>query len=312
MNKRTMDHWDELRMFLAVANGGTVRAAADKLDLNHATVLRGVARLEQRLKTKLFEKLPSGYRLTSAGADIVDLAAQMSEASTKIEGRIFARDQSVSGPLRLTLPVSFATDLLMETLTEFRSTYPDIALEIIGTGTVANLSNREADVALRVVLGKTSPPENLYGSRLCGFHTAFYRRCDRLSDVSSPLAWLLGPDEFVPLDWIPGEIEMAATPVRFSEMRSRLHATRAGMGITLLPCFVGDADPLLSRVPGSPVIHTGDVWLLTHSDTRQTARVRLLSDRIRDTMRRVSAKVQGQADTVTSDQDDMKEGAKRQ
>lgn len=299
-------------MFLAVANGGTVRAAADALDLNHATVLRGVARLEQRLKTKLFEKLPSGYRLTSAGADIVDLAAQMSEASTKIEGRIFARDQSVSGPLRLTLPVSFATDLLMETLTEFRSTYPDIALEIIGTGTVANLSNREADVALRVVLGKTSPPENLYGSRLCGFHTAFYRRCDRLSDVSSPLGWLLGPDEFVPLDWIPGEIEMAATPVRFSEMRSRLHATRAGMGITLLPCFVGDADPLLSRVPGSPVIHTGDVWLLTHSDTRQTARVRLLSDRIRDTMRRVSAKVQGQADTVTSDQDDMKEGAKRQ
>jgi len=299
-------------MFLAVANGGTVRAAADELDLNHATVLRGVARLEQRLKTKLFEKLPSGYRLTSAGADIVDLAAQMSEASTKIEGRIFARDQSVSGPLRLTLPVSFATDLLMETLTEFRSTYPDIALEIIGTGTVANLSNREADVALRVVLGKTSPPENLYGSRLCGFHTAFYRRRDRLSDVSSPLAWLLEPGDFVPLDWIPGEIEMAATPVRFSEMRSRLHATRAGMGITLLPCFVGDADPLLSRVPGSPVIHTGDVWLLTHSDTRQTARVRLLSDRIRDTMRRVSAKVQGQADTVTSDHDDMKEGAKRQ
>ena len=230
----------------------------------------------------------------------MDLAAQMSDASTKIEGRIFGRDQSVSGPLRLTLPVSFATDLLMETLTEFRSAYPDIALEIIGTGTVANLSNREADPALRVVLGKGSPPESLYGSRLCGFHTAFNGCRDRLGDVSSPLAWLLGPGELVPSEWIPEEIEMAATPVRFSEMRSRLQATRGGMGITLLPCFVGDADLLLSRVPGSPVIHTGDVWLLTHVDTRQTLRVRLLCERIRDTMRTASARVEGRADTARS------------
>ncbi|MCO5734846.1 LysR family transcriptional regulator [Rhizobium sp. SSA_523] len=307
-----MDHWDELRMFLAVAKGGTVRAAADALDLNHATVLRGVARLELRLKTKLFERLPSGYRLTSAGADIVDLAAQMSEASTKIEAKIFARDQSVSGPLRLTLPVSFATDLLMETLTEFRSTYPDIALEIIGTGTVANLSNREADVALRVVLGKGSPPENLYGSRLCGFHMAYYGCRDRLGNVLSPLAWLLGPGELIPGDWVPEEIDMAATPVRFSEMRSKLHAARAGMGITLLPCFVGDADLSLSRVPGSPIIHAGDVWLLTHVDTRQTLRVRLLCDRIRASMRGVSAMVEGRTDRVTFDHDDLEEGAEGQ
>lgn len=289
-------------MFLAVAKGGTVRAAADALDLNHATVLRGVARLEQRLKTKLFEKLPSGYRLTSAGADIVDLAAQMSEASTKIEGRIFGRDQSVSGPLRLTLPVSFGTDLLMQTLTEFRSTFPEIALEIIGTETVANLSNREADVALRVVLGNASPPDNLYGSRLCGFKTAFYVHRDETDGILPALTWLLGPGEDIPSDWTPGDrIELAATPVRFSEMRSRLQATRAGMGVTSLPCFVGDADPLLSRVAGSPVIHAGDVWLLTHGDTRQTLRVRLLCERIRDTMRSVSARVEGRADTAGSD-----------
>ena len=291
-------------MFLAVAKGGTVRAAAEALHLNHATVLRGIARLEQRLKTKLFDKLPSGYRLTSAGTDIVDLAAQMSEASTKIEGRIFARDQSVSGPLRLTLPISFATDLLMETLTDFRSSYPDIALEIIGTGTVANLSNREADVALRVVLGDGSPPDNLYGSRLCAFSTAYYaRRLDRTKGIAPPLAWLLGPGEDVPSDWAPRDsFRSAEVPVRFSEMRSRLYAARAGMGMTSLPCFVGDADPLLSRVPGSPVKHTGDVWLLTHVDTRQTLRVRLLCERIRHTMRTVAAKVEGRMDAGMNDQ----------
>ncbi|WP_323140015.1 LysR substrate-binding domain-containing protein [Massilia phyllosphaerae] len=74
---------------------------------------------------------------------------------------------------------------------------------------------------------------------------------------------------------------MAATPVRFTEMRSQFEAARAGMGVSLLPCFLGDADPALTRVPGSPVEHVGDVWLLTHSDTRRTKRVRLLCDTVR-------------------------------
>ena len=105
-------------MFLAVAHGGTVRAAAESLNVNHATIIRGVNRLEEKLATKLFEKLATGYRLTDAGSDIVELAAQMATASSQIEARIFGRDQNVSGPLRFTLPISFATDLLMPTLTQ--------------------------------------------------------------------------------------------------------------------------------------------------------------------------------------------------
>ena len=303
VTKRTMDHWDELRMFFAVAKGGTVRAAADALSMNHATIIRGVGRLEQRLKTKLFDKLPNGYRLTDAGAEIIDLAGDMSDAATKIETRIFGRDENVSGPLRLTLPVSFATDLLMPMLAEFRATYPDIGLEIVGTGTVANLTNREADVALRVALGQGTPPDNLYGSKLCGFHTGFYTHRERIDAVEAELAWLLGPGESVPTDWSPiGGISMSATPIRFSEMRSRMAAARTGMGITSLPCFVGDADPLLARVPGSPVIHKGDVWLLTHGDTRQTKRVRLLCDNIRAVMREVAPRVEGMAgDTAAAE-----------
>lgn len=291
-----MDHWDELRMFLAVAGGGTVRAAADSLNMNHATILRGIGRLENRLNTKLFDKLPSGYRLTDAGADIVTLARQMSDASAQIEARIFGRDQSVSGPLRLTLPVSFATDLLMPVLTDFQATYPDIALEIIGTGTVANLSNREADVALRVTLGQSTLPDNIYGRRLCGFHTSYYAQRERVTAPDAQLAWLLGLNESIPAGWSPdGGIRMSATPIRFAEMRSQVAAAQAGMGITMLPCFVGDADPLLSRVPGSLSVHVGDVWLLTHSDTRQTRRVRLLCDAIYSCMRRAAPRVEGRA-----------------
>lgn len=289
-----MDHWDEVRMFLAVAKGGTVRAAAEALEVNHATIIRGVGRLEEKLNTKLFEKLATGYRLTDAGSDIVELAGQMSTASSQIEARIFGRDQDVSGPLRFTLPISFATDLLMPTLTEFRASYPDIALEILSSGSVVNLANREADVALRVMVGGASPPENLYGTALCEFHMGFYIGRDLACSRSITPAWLLGPNEAVPADWAPdAEIKMASVPIRFAEMRSQLVAARAGMGISALPCFLGDADPLLVRVPGGPVTHLGDVWLLTHGDTRRTKRVRLLCDDVRSAMQGLAGRLAG-------------------
>lgn len=292
-----MDHWDELRMFLAVAEGGTVRAAADALGVNHATVIRGIGRLENTLNSKLFDKLATGYRLTDAGTDIVELAGQMATASSQIEARVFGRDQRVSGPLRFTLPVSLATDLLMPTLAGFMHAYPDIALEIIASGTIANLGNREADVALRVVTGDTTPPGNLYGMKLCEFYTGYYGHLTLLAAPSGSIPWLLGPGEAVPSEWRPeGGIRMTATPIRFAEMRSQFEAARAAMGITLLPCFLGDADPVLARVPGGPVSRIGDVWLLTHGETRQTKRVRLLCEHIRTVMRDYAGRMAGRLD----------------
>jgi hypothetical protein len=65
----TMIDWDDIRYFLAVARGSSVRAAAERLGVNHSTVLRRIAQLEERLGAHMFEKLPSGYRLTAAGEE---------------------------------------------------------------------------------------------------------------------------------------------------------------------------------------------------------------------------------------------------
>ncbi|MCD2518374.1 LysR family transcriptional regulator [Massilia sp. G4R7] len=281
-------------MFLAVAQGGTVRAAATALDVNHATILRAIGRLERKLAARLFDKLATGYRLTEAGSDIVELAAQMAATSSRIEARVFGRDQKVSGSLKFTLPVSFATDLLMPTLAEFRARYPDIALEILSSTSIVNLGNREADVALRVVVGNATPPGQLYGVRLCGFGVGYYVSRALAQATSPSAAWLLGPDDAVPSDWTTdGTIRMAATPVRFTEMRSQFEAARAGMGISLLPCFLGDGDPALVRVAGSPVRRIGDIWLLTHSDTRRTRRVRLLCDAVRGAVEKHADRLAG-------------------
>src|ERR1700676_1262690 len=83
----TMIDWDDVRYFLAVARGGSVRAAGAHLGVNHSTVLRRIAQLEERLGAHMFEKLPSGYRLTAVGEEVLALGVQMEAASHPRERR---------------------------------------------------------------------------------------------------------------------------------------------------------------------------------------------------------------------------------
>src|SRR5690554_5976617 len=98
-----MIDWDDVRYFLAVARGGSVRAASGRLGVNHTTVLRRVAQLEERLGARMFERLPAGYRLTAAGGEVLEFAEQMEASSHLLETRVFGRDQSARGLLRVTL-----------------------------------------------------------------------------------------------------------------------------------------------------------------------------------------------------------------
>ena len=123
-----MIDWDDVRYFLDVARGGSVRAAAERLEVNHSTVLRRIARLEKRLGAQMFEKLPSGYQLTAAGEEVLDLADQMEASSHQLETRVFGRDQSVRGLLKVTTAPTVATHLLMSDFADFAHLHPDIEM----------------------------------------------------------------------------------------------------------------------------------------------------------------------------------------
>ena len=176
-----MIDWDDVRYFLAAARGGSVRAAAKGLAVNHATVLRRISQLEERLGTRMFERLPSGYRLTEAGEEVLELAIQMETSSHQLETRILGRDQSVRGLLRVTLTPILATHLLMPDLADFARLYPDIEMEILSSGELANLTNREADVAIRVVYDRKTLPLNLHGLKGPEVFGGVYIARDRLA-----------------------------------------------------------------------------------------------------------------------------------
>jgi len=277
-----MIDWDDVRYFLAVARGGSVRAAAERLGVNHSTVLRHVAQLEQRLGAQMFEKLPSGYRLTPAGEEVLEFANQMEASSRLLETRIFARDQSVRGLLRVTLAPPLATHLLMPDFADFARQHPDIEMEILSFGELANLTNREADVAVRVVYDRKTLPLNLHGLKGPDLFGAVYMARDRLfawrASAPDPIRWIVIGAHGIP-DWASdGEVQTTGVPFRTTDAGAQLAAVREGLGITTLPCFVGDADPLLARVPGTALHMYGTLWLLTQGETRKTKRVRLFTE----------------------------------
>src|SRR3954454_6334727 len=277
-----MIDWDDVRYFLAVARGGSVRAAAGRLAVNHATVLRRIAQLEERLGAQMFEKLPSGTRLTEAGEEGLDLANQMEASSLQLETRVFGRDQSVRGLLRVTLTPILATHLLMPDFADFTQLHPDIEMEILSSGELANLTNRESDVALRVVYDRKTLPLNLHGLKGPDLFGGVYMSRDRLAGwhagAPDPTRWIVISIHGIP-DWAgEGEVRTTGVPFRTSDAGTQMVAVRQGLGITTLPCFVGDADPLLVRVPGTDLHMHGTVWLLTQGETRKTKRVRLFAE----------------------------------
>ncbi|KMK69064.1 LysR family transcriptional regulator [Puniceibacterium sp. IMCC21224] len=274
-----MIDWDDVRYFLAAAHGGSVRAAAKRLGVNHSTVLRRIAQLEDHLGAQMFEKLPSGYRLTDAGEEVLEFANQMQASSDQLQARVFGRDQSVRGLLRVTLPAPLAGHLLMPDFADFARLHPGIEMEVLSSGELANLTNREADVAIRVVYDREDLPLNLHGLKGPELFGGFYLSRDRFAEwrAGGPdPAWISISGHGVP-DWTrEGEARTSGALFRTTDFESQIAAVRQGIGMTALPCFAGDADPLLMRMPETELHMYGTVWLLTQGEARKTMRVRLL------------------------------------
>ena len=277
-----MIDWDDVRHFLAIARGGSVRAAAERLGVNHATVLRRVAQLEARLGARLFERLPSGYRMTGAGEEVLGLAEQMEVSSNQLEARVLGRDQGVRGLLRVTMAPTIATHLLMPDFAAFARLHPEVEISILSLDEPVNLTNREADIAIRVVYDRKTLPLNLHGQKGPELFGGVYMSRELLASWQigevARVRWIVKDNIGLP-DWVhQGDVLVAEVPLRMTSADAQVVAVRQGLGMTALPCFVGDADPLLARVPGTALRMHGTLWLLTQGETRKTKRVRLFTE----------------------------------
>lgn len=299
-----MDDWNELRLVLAVQRSGRLTAAAVALGIDHSTAFRRLKALEERLGVRLFERLPGGvYQATEAGARIAAGAERMEDEALALDRDITGRDRRLCGRLRITSSETLAYRRLTGHLAAFRRAHPGIVVELAIDNRVLSLSRREADVALRPIRPKEG---DLWGRRLSGIAWTLYAAPAYLESAGGPLSSpvdvaghaLIGWEETASgiraADWLTGKAASEAFVYRTNSLINQLVAASSGIGLALLPCYLGDGEAGVTRALREPVPELeGELWIVTHADLKGTARVRAFFDLVGEGLAREQALFEG-------------------
>ena len=281
--------WSDLKIILAICRSGSLSGAARILDLNHSTVFRRINTIEDMMGVRFFERLPQGYVMTEAGEAAMHAAERIETDVLGLTREILGKDLSLQGTVRVTAPLGISQTLLGPHLARFCKTHPDIHIDLIATSNTLELSRREADLAIRVT---RNPPDTSIGRRVCDFRSCIYATRAYLARHNNysldDYEWLMTDDQ---MDWLPSSIRKNREQLRLKTVFSSnnvltvMNATKEGLGVASLPCFIGDREKKLVRIIEPPEELTSELWVLTHSDLRYTARVRALLTFIHDAFR---------------------------
>ena len=272
-----IESWTDLRFLLAVHREATLTAAAETLGVNQTTVTRRLKALEAATGEPLFERLRGGPVLTAIGQEMVLTAERLESELLDLEARMLGGQSHLEGPVRLTMPVVLAAELVEEAR-RFAAAYPRIQLELIGADGDRDISRREADVALRLAGERPKPQHELVGRRTCPISIAVYGAASLLELPWAERPWLGRVESFAGWSVVDTYREKLGgyTAFRTNDAFSVLEAARSGAGLTVLPC----GTPRLTRglvcmTEPEPI---GEMWLMTHRELRRNPRIRVTLD----------------------------------
>lgn len=294
-----LDDWNDLKLVLAVARTGALTRAAAQLRIDHSTVYRRLKGIEHRIGTKLFDRTPTGdYRPTPAGEQIAAAAERIEAEAQALDRAISGRDQRLTGRLKVTSSETLAYRLLTPEIARFRAAHPGILVELAVNNRVLSLSRREADIALRPM--RPREPD-LWGRKLAEVVWAVYA-AESLApiDPAEPfgglpvIGWGEEDNNIRAADWVARAAPVDRIAYRSSSLVNQLVAVRAGMGAALLPCYLGDPEPGLRRIGAPQDEVRGEMWIVTHTDLRTTARVRAFLELVGDGLVARRAMIEGQ------------------
>ncbi len=271
-------NWDDMRLFLAVARTGSISGAARHLGVQHSTVSRRMHSLEEKLGARLIERKKSGYELTVAGENIRQSAIRIEREILGVDGVLQGKDTYLVGPLRVTAINNMASSVLMPMFARFSDAHPRVELHIIVSNMDASLAQREADIAIRLT---NSPTETLIGKRLLTVASTIYGSREYLNKIKPQKAepkWIGVNCCVFHKTWTRQYCSHQSHNFYSDDTLLTLSAIKQGLGVSYLPCFLGDADPLLERYCDPDTQHDLGLWLLLHPDLKRTARVLAFRD----------------------------------
>jgi DNA-binding transcriptional LysR family regulator len=218
--------WDDLRIIKAIGERGGLAAAAEALGLNHSTLSRRLAAVEETLGVVLFDRRRSGYTPTSAGAEMVALGDRVEKDVLSSARRVSGRIQGHAGDLRVTTADALLLDFLTPIIADFLTNNPEIRVEVIVGNKPLNLARGDSDIAFRAT---TAPPGNLSGRKVATVAWAVYgRRIDYIGAST--------PDELYQRQWAAYGSGLSGLKA-FKFVEDRVPRERSDTEAILLPAW---------------------------------------------------------------------------
>ncbi|MDJ0628208.1 MAG: LysR family transcriptional regulator [Rhodobacter sp.] len=277
----TLGTWDEIRTAFHVARLGTVSGAAEVLGVHHATVIRHIDALEERLGAKLFQRHARGYTPTEAGQDLLQVAQTTDDQFTQLAGRIRGRGEEVTGDLIITT-LSGLAPLLVPSVIKFQNDHPDLVVRLLTGERLFRMEYGEAHVAIRAG-SPPDQPDNVV-QPFCRQSGAMYAAPAYIEEFGMPA----GEDDleghrFIchdsetarsPFDrWIRANIPADQITFRATEQMVMQRAVREGAGIGFMPLWDARNYPDLVQVLPPREDWSAPLWLVTHVDLHRTMKV---------------------------------------
>jgi DNA-binding transcriptional LysR family regulator len=275
-------NWDNLRYVLMVANKGSIAAAARELEVNRTTVLRRIDKFQENLNCRIFDRGKDGYVLTPEAEKMISAAREVEDTLFTMQRQIAGHELKLEGELRVTTTDSFMLSVLGPHLATFREKHPHIIVDLLVTNSVLDLNRRDADVAIRPT---RYPDSGLVSKRLCDVEFEVYASIDYLESTApgkiTEGRWIGLVDSLgtSPIgNWFDETIDKSRICMRCDSFVAIRIAAEAGIGLALLPRFLGDASQVMKRVKFPTAELTTGLWILAHPDLVRSARVHAFID----------------------------------
>lgn len=275
-----MDNWDEIRTAYQVARNGTVSGAADVLGVHHATVIRHIDALEQRLGVKLFQRHARGYTPTEAGTDLLQVAQATDDQFSQLAGRIKGQGQGVAGELVVTSIPVFAS-LITPVLAALQADHPELRIRYLTGERLFRLEYGEAHVAIRSGPPPDQPdnvvqPLMNMPAHLVAAHSYIARHGMPKDMADMDNHFFVGVDESVSRapfnDWIDAFGCGHRITFRTDATATMTDAIIGGAGLGFVGTWKVKEAGLIEVAPVQKVWET-PTWLVTHVDLHRTSKV---------------------------------------
>ncbi len=278
--------WNLLRSFVAVAETGSLSAAARKIGTSQPTIGRHISELERALGLTLFRRGLGGYELTDTGATLLSHALTIREGVDRFSLQAAGSEEGLSGTVRISASEVMASLVLPQILARFSVEEPGIEIELVGTNLVDNLLRRDADIAIRMV---TPSQEELVARKIadtplamCGSQT-YLARCGAPTDQFDLLNHaLIGQDRddvmIKGFNALGAKVDRHSFRFRTDNQVIIWQAIIAGVGIGLAQVPLIAREPSLQRLLPELPLPVLPMWLTMHKDVRNSPRIRRTAD----------------------------------